>query len=836
MSCRTDRLSLLVVSAGAAVLPVVLAATGCGNDAAPTDPAPVVRTLTVSPDRATPGAPIRLEGIAPSALGDAELTLVIGGQPALLRLEDEGLLAGVPLFFDADVDAPAPPAVPVDIELMADGVLIGEARAALSVDALPDAPGTAEALALDLSAIAADLRVVWSTLPPGPTAADGQITGWFGALEDIFTGTHEFALPALMSQLSSEDPDALALVEGVLAASGLAEQTHLLAEFGSALRTYAEELAARRASRVVDGHARRAVDVIPDWDLAARMQLYVMMRDFGEQVVSETGQTWGNTVGIVSGAVGIGTTVPLVGQISAVFSVVSFAINKVALAYLPATITSFEIELASPFVPPGEVPETELWLDARSDPPAIGIQDLIDGILLGLGIANSSGPAQTFREFLAATADWYLGVVRSIMSAYAAQHPEVPMDVDIASIPVMYWRARVVTDRLVDRFTLTPDIIYPVEDIVAWRAEIDASGEGKIYARPAIGPDVTNLPLIPGYAYTSGAFGDDIVPTPTTSIVVAPEVVLEVSMAPTITPGGINGLEARAGTRGPTGDITWTAGILVECTATGGGVDPASGLTGPDGRFDTFVTLDDGSSAVEVAVVATGDYDMQATATATAVAAGGSGLVVLRENECSVGASSQARAGWGSGCMDNDLANSPYNSVEDFSASVGISCTATSPDGACSATASGSGSLESRLFYDPGSGSLVRVHATASGTANGSTSGCEEMDPYARGSFSSWVAARFDVQNDAISFALTGTLDGYAEGFVHLSLFHRIGYPNDYDVLGDQYLVRAHAVVDVSGTLEPGAYDLMVQQIGRLPTAAGGTRSGGWEIELLLSP
>lgn len=587
---------------------------GCSDSTEPAPPTPEIAELTVTPAIAAPGALVRITNADLSGHVDAGLSLTIGGEPTLLRKNGNDILTAIPLFIDQATKSSAPPAGALDVELWSDGQLIGVARGAVTIGELVAAPGSAAAVSDDLQAIGTNLQRFVSAMETEPSLEDGYISSWLGALDEMFTADHPYSIPTLLTELERTNPETFALIESVYASSGLVAQTEQLSQYSAALATEAEKLHANADKNTT----------LQDYQLALRMQFYVVMRDFGADVITQTNQTWSNTVGLVSGIVGIGgVTIPAVNVVSAGLALLDFAINKVALGYLPSHVTAFELTVAEPLINPGDVAQTELWIDATNQPPAIGIQDFINLLLIGLGQANNGGPGpDSFRDFLNNTANWFLGVVRSLMGAYANAHPEIPMDLNIGSIPVMTWRAEVSSDRYAAQSTLTPDIINPVNNILAWRAEIDGSGEGKIFARPASGPTVTTLPMPPGYTYGAGAFGDDILSTSIVSVFVGSQLVLEADMSSNISPGGLNGLGVRAGYRDPLGNITWSDGIQVQCSAVGGTVEDATGVTDAEGRFDTFVSLDSGSDEVTVTVIATGDFGVQQTQQLTASSSG----------------------------------------------------------------------------------------------------------------------------------------------------------------------------------------------------------------------
>jgi len=583
------------------ILPILLL-TGCGDgDGDPTTPTDTVVDVTVTPSSATVGRVVEVGGLDLTDVDATDVLVRVDEQEALARISASGtLLVGVPVFMDGNALAPLP-TEPLDVEVRIDGHVAGFAASALTVTAPPVAPGALDDVAVSLRSIVEDVEAVARVLAPTPSLEDGYATALFGALRELIEGDDP---RSLSSQLAELEADELALVEGILAGSGVVDRLEDVA-------TLLGGLSVATADASTPDLRRRATE-IDQYDLAARMQLYVMIRDVGQEVIGQTVADWGAFIGPVFGGinlVGAGAGFAAAGTVGTILSVLNFGVNTIALSYLPARIDAFDLIVNEQYVAPGEVADTEIWITASNDPSPITTLDLVDLVLNAIGTPSGAGgvpPGDPRRNALIQTIDYFLGIFRGLLSGYGAQHPGSDLAFDVASIPQWTWRAQVTDTRFASPRSFTPEIIDANgSGILAWRAATNTTGEGRIYAQLENGPEVTSLVQIPGYSYNAGAFGDDVLTSETQTVNVAAPLFLLTSMDTAISAGGTNGLEARVGTVGATGDTLYLQGVSIACSAEGGSVSPASGTTGADGRFDTFVSLDTGSTGVVVDVVAT---------------------------------------------------------------------------------------------------------------------------------------------------------------------------------------------------------------------------------------
>ena len=573
---------------------LVLLLLACGDS--PTDPPgdTPLASLELSATSGAPGSVLTVAGVDPAALV-GEVVLQLGDAVASTGIGESGeVRAVVPLYMDAE-------------GRLHDGVPIAESKGAFTVLPLPVAAGAAEATHDALATVVSGLRTLSDALEPTPGENQAWAEVTAEALEDLLTGEDERSLATQLDALAA-DPASLALLEGVLTTSGVLAR----------LEAYADQVAAIAAAieAPASGIGPARMTELSDFDLATKMQVYVMLREFGESVLAETSSEWSQTIGLVASTIGLVQGVPAVSTISAILTVSTFVVNKIALGYLPAEIDSFDLVLADSQVVAGEVAPVEVWIEASNDPAPITVLEMTSVVLSLMSFASSTD-RETMRGIVANVASYFLGRMRSLLSAYGQAYPETGINPEIASIPELRWSAHVTDRRFVSPRTFTPAVIDSTgAGVLAWRAGAEASGEGRIYAAINTGPATRVIPELPGIEYNGGAFGEDVRNTATHTVVVGPELVAVATMAEEISEGGTNGLEVRAGTVTALGDTTWQAGLPVSLSVTGGSVDATTGSTGSDGRFDTFVTLGEGSDSVSVVATVTAANGFTAEATA----------------------------------------------------------------------------------------------------------------------------------------------------------------------------------------------------------------------------
>jgi hypothetical protein len=440
--------------------------------------------LGVSPASAAPGSPVALElpGGVPAG---GSLALLVGGELApVVRSSSGALAASVPLFLDPATAWPAPPSGPLDLILLSDGVPVAGADEALTVIELMPAPGAAEGAQGALNGIVGSFERIGQALTDEPGAQEQWLTALSGALEELVNGADPRSLAGVLAAADAQTRellDAWFAASGVLAALEQYEQG--LAVAADALAAGNRSLAAAALARVPQGLAPGLTTFFPtDVELAEEMQFYETAKLFGQQFIAQTNQEWSTFVGIAAGAIALVRSIPLVPVISAILAVADFAFNKLYLGLLPANIDTFELTLASALLDRGETTDAVVHLAAVNEPPPIGIQDLVGTTLNVLGLGNA--PAiEGLRDALVQTAAYMLGLIQQGLSTYAGDHPELNLDIEVASVPAMRWQATVEDATLVDRISQTPAVIAGLPDEVNWQASETECGQATILAR-----------------------------------------------------------------------------------------------------------------------------------------------------------------------------------------------------------------------------------------------------------------------------------------------------------------------------------------------------------------
>lgn len=591
------------------LLVLLLFATACGDSSTSPDsdggPGPV-DSFAVQPATQVAGGIVLLDGVDVDR-GEALRTARVGGMDATVVEGNDGtLLLAVPSFHDGSDFSP--PSGAVDVEILDDGTVVARAEGALSVTVPAPAPEASSRMVDALGSMSRDVADAALSLMDEPGTEEGFALALRAAVDSLITGDGDFSL---RNQLETLDDDQRQIIDRLVAASGVLEAAERAADRAGALVAEIRRAPLARTAELTDS------------ELAARMQLQVMLSDFGTDFLNEANGDLGQVMlGLTGLTLTTGITAPgqaVLGTVATVLGLVNFAVNNVVLGYLPARVETFELTVDEDFLAPGDVPTTEVRIVASNAPPAITVLDLVDLVLTTLGIAAGSPQAEDVVDVVNDVWNSVLNIIRGQLSGYAANHPDADVAFDVASIPSMTWSATVSDTRFVTPMTFTPDVIGPAENsILAWRAAIGGHGEGRIYARMRSGPDVTSIPPIPGYTYTAAAFGRDVLQTDEVTVRVAAPLFVTTSMDPAISPGGTNGLEVRVGIISATGDSLALEGAAIECTASGGTLSPTSGVTGPDGRFDTLVTLNAGSVGVTIDVVATDSVGQIASTTAGA--------------------------------------------------------------------------------------------------------------------------------------------------------------------------------------------------------------------------
>ena len=489
--------------------------------------------LTAEPGRAQVGTVFGLRAQPRLATAKEPLQLFAAGEPAPVTLAGPSrFTAGVPLFLDRVTRFPAPPAAPVDLVLFSHGVPVAVGRKALTAAPLARAPGSTARARQTLDGIAVALASIGRLAAPEKGAQQQWMTSVTAALSTFLNGNDP---RSLKSHLAGVDPAELGVLDAQIAGSGLLD----------ALRRY-EKLVADLAASMNGGpqtasvHRASSTSYPTDVQLAREMQLYEIVKLFGDTVIQPTSQTWGLIVGTAVGLAqasvpfgGLqihasaevqlnGRAVGLVQWVGIALSVLDFTVNKIVVGLLPSRITEFQLTLAVTQLSSNETTDALLRVSAVNDPPPIGVQDIIEQLLNGLtvvGAVNQSGAAaiqmatiatlvkEAARKKLTDAANFIVQTIRSGISAYSNGCPECHLDTTVISMPALAWQANVTDTRLVERRTNNASLIEGRADDVNWKTHQSISGATSVFAHTAFGPEVAFLSVPASFGYTPGAFG-----------------------------------------------------------------------------------------------------------------------------------------------------------------------------------------------------------------------------------------------------------------------------------------------------------------------------------------
>jgi len=588
-----------------------------GTVAAPTwDPVPennahhsdvLAATVSVSPDRGPPGTVIRIGELSLTGVDSGDLRVFLGGEEAPLRHDDLGqLYTAIPLFLDA-VGESSPPGDPVDLVITESDREILKEAGVVTVLPLIQAPGEAHEVLETVERISSSLQTIMAGFGLEVGEEERYFAAMFAALDSLIHGS-EGSLASTWGQLQGSDTQ-MRILDGLL--KGMAASEHLT-EFETNLEAIAAQAPALEGEgrTLVPGMAEEPPSWAPpspvaievsDQLLALKMQFYVVLVDFGEQVIGNTGQTFSQWVGTLAGVAGIARAIPQVEITMVILAYIDLVVNKVIVGLLPSTLDALDLQLQANNLSLHQKTNATIYVHASNTPPGISLQYIIGNILTLLGASGGSQWVTDLTDALVRTATFYLTTMRGIIATYAAEHPELNMDPDLLSVvPDISWKAKATTPAFLDLKTFSPNIVEPLSAELNWQAR-DQVGVGRIYVMPSSSNDARILP-----GYYGGAFGNEVVASQVRSVVVGSNMELEVSGPSFLDPGEQGQVSIRAGYR-EQGGINWTSGINIAIQVDGGAVTPLTGLTDSNGYFTTTVEATDADAdVIRVMIVAQG--------------------------------------------------------------------------------------------------------------------------------------------------------------------------------------------------------------------------------------
>ncbi|HKI82999.1 MAG TPA: hypothetical protein VKA63_01585 [Candidatus Krumholzibacteria bacterium] len=567
-----------------------------------------------TPTSGPPGTVITITGVDLTTLDATSLSVTIGSESAPALVDESGhIITGVPLFLDG-TGASLPPVDPVDLLLYDGDQILFSAAKAITVTPLVDAPGTTVTLAARMNEMSASLNDIVATLVPIPGVQEQYLGALSSALDSLLASDGGASFATNLAALQS-DAASLRVVDAVLAHTGILDA---MSEYATLFTSVANDLASK-------SQAKAATPVLEtDVALAKQMQFYVILRDFGQDVVAESAAQ----IGVVAGLISIAVSNPYVSAVALITNYVDFIVNKIAIGLFPSELDAIELEV-DPMLDNGAATSSTITLTASNSPPGISIIDLTNQVLVGLGLAASPSEA-SFRTILENTSQYFLGLMSSTIQAYSQLHPELNLDPTLfALVPQISWSAVAEEPVLFKCESYTPSLITGIEGYLQWKASETNTGRGRIYVKPSLDPDAHYFSSVLGYEYNGGAFGESTTQSSTVSVFVGEALAVEIDFPSTIEVGAEESLDIRAGYRQGDGTVDYTSGIEVSIQVSGGVASAVQGVTNSSGYFFSSVSPLSGAHQVLISVTAIGDEGIRGEANASAVVAGFCGPVSM---------------------------------------------------------------------------------------------------------------------------------------------------------------------------------------------------------------
>ncbi len=556
--------------------------------------------VTVAPVSGPPLTSVTVVGLDTTNVDLSKNYAYFNGSLAPLFVSDSGLIkVTIPAIVDSvtkwiDTTITSMSLVIVNAET---GDTIAAGDDIFTLEALLPAPGSVTQMLTDWGTITTSLQTISQMFGGVPGAQEQISSALLSALDSLVNSSDSLSLKSITARLTAGNPQELALLDALFGSSGIVEQSQKYAVMFQAMADSAAILTGATQNR-------RAVSpmVLTDQYLAFSMQFYVIVREFGRTVITPTAQRYA----VVTGALGVIGNIPLATIITTSLTIIDFVVNKFVISLIPAKIDSLRIELAEDTIFVGEQTNSVVMIYAANDPQAITFNDLVGQILNGLGYGSSiTSPRELNRlvDLFENVANYMAGLLQAGFSSYASAHPTLNLDFTIATMPQLRWKAQITDTKFLNVKSHTPTIIKPVAGVVQWQADSSNTGEGRIYATTTAS-GATVIPQPTGFAYSAGAFGENVAGAPAVSVWSLKKLAMVVDMAPDISRGGVNILGVKVGTLNAAGDTTFEAGFKVDLTTFGGTATPSTGFTDATGQFSSDIRLDAQSDTVIIHITA----------------------------------------------------------------------------------------------------------------------------------------------------------------------------------------------------------------------------------------
>jgi len=481
---------------------------------------------------------VAITGLTADEVSSGGLVVWLGAvaTPALAR-EDGSVVTQLPVFLNEDGwhDPTGPLDVRVERSTPGGEVILGLAARAVTVEALDAAPDAGERLVTAWTIVIGGLRTMVTGFPVESAEDTQHLTAQLDALDEwLLSGEHALAhildgTAPLLAELPGEPLPALG--------AALAMSSGIVAEAEALAAKMEASLGTASLSPQAGGFCPFTA---PDELLACKMQLYVVVKEFGQTVVAPTAKAWGE-VTAVTGIAGIAVNIPAQAAIGFSLTVADLVINRLVVALLPATIEEFTLEFeGGPTVRQGDRITGKLELTAKNDPPNLTTNDLLALAMGAFDVKGGFGVPGDMNDELVKyglkTVEYFLGIYANTFAAYADANPDLNLSANLTAVPEKTWGPTLIEDfNLFDAHSFSADILAVYEETPAspmWEAPADVSGDARVNVRT--GGNEGQKVVWSGY--TAGAFGENVMNTETLTVCVddAPELTAVTTVVPTV--------------------------------------------------------------------------------------------------------------------------------------------------------------------------------------------------------------------------------------------------------------------------------------------------------------
>jgi len=364
-----------------------------------------------------------------------------------------------------------------------------------------------------------------------------------------------------------------------------------------------------RNSPLRAGNTGRLTIELRDYDLAVKMEKYVILKEFTETFVHNSINQLGLASQIAGAIPGLQTAATTFTAIQNALSLSEFLLNKIVLSLMPSDLENIALNIEKVHLENGELTDSEIFVNAMNQPSGFTLHDWVGFLIAELQQATSVEIPDADMRRLRGLLDSF---VSHFNDALAQAAPYLSADFPYGSltvttvVPPIRWRAEATTPSFYVRGPVSNDLMVPESGIMEWRASETLTGSTEVYVMPASGENARVIHSFLGTEYLGGPFG--LAQTVSNKVMLHVEsFILELDVPETINPGATAYLHVKTQRRGEDGQLEPFAGVELQISLEGGTME-TDGIhyitTDSAGLFSTSVQPLEGSSQIVITVKA----------------------------------------------------------------------------------------------------------------------------------------------------------------------------------------------------------------------------------------